>query len=53
MVEVIHLDSCVLRALLDPVEDRKRRSDATHLVNSNRDHAFRVSILASAKSLAS
>jgi hypothetical protein len=33
MVEVIHLDSCVLRALLDPAEDRMRKSDATHLVN--------------------
>jgi hypothetical protein len=46
MVEVIHLDSCVLRALLDAAEDMKRKSDAIHLVNSNRDHAFRVSMLA-------
>lgn len=32
MVEVIHLDSCLLRGLLDPEDKMELRSDAIHLM---------------------
>ena len=46
MVEVIHLDSCLLRGLIDSEDKRERRSEAVHLMNSSPGARFRVSILA-------
>jgi hypothetical protein len=46
LAEVIHLDSCILRALLDPEDERERISRARRLINSRSDATFRVSILA-------
>lgn len=46
MVEVIHLDSCILRGLMDSEDKRERRSEAIHLLNSSPGERFRISILA-------
>ena len=46
MVEVIHLDSCLLRGLLDHEDQQDTRSKARRLVNSMTGSVFRVSILA-------
>lgn len=46
MVEVTHLDSSLLRGMLDPEDESGKRTEATHLFNSSRGVRFRISILA-------
>lgn len=46
MVEVIHLDSCLLRGMLDSHDEAGNRTEAMHLLNSSPSVCFRVSILA-------
>ncbi|MEI6796112.1 MAG: hypothetical protein WCK39_04540 [Methanomassiliicoccales archaeon] len=46
MVEVIHLDSSLLRGLVDPDDDPANRSEAKRLLNSSPEARFRISILA-------
>lgn len=43
---MIHIDSCILRGMLDADDDRGNRREAIHLLNSSSDLCFRVSIVA-------
>lgn len=46
MVEVIHLDSSLLRGMMDPEDENGKRNEARHLFNSSPGVRFRISILA-------
>lgn len=46
MAEVMHLDSSLLRGMLDSLDDSRRRSESKHLFNSLTALQFRVSLLA-------
>lgn len=46
MDEVMHIDSMLLRGMLDPEDDAANRSEAMHILNSSPHVRFKVSILA-------
>jgi hypothetical protein len=46
MVEVTHLDSCILRAIIDRDDNKERKRIVRHLMNTTLDRPFRVSLVA-------
>lgn len=46
MENVMHLDSCILRAMMDKDDDAENRRTARHLMNTHHGRPFRVSIAA-------
>lgn len=46
MEQVTHIDSCILRAMVDEEDDARKRRLASHLLHANRGRPFRVSIIA-------
>lgn len=46
MVQLMHIDSCILRGFVDSEDRKERRNEAKHLLNSASRTSFRVSILA-------
>lgn len=51
MAEVIHIDSCLLRGLIDPDDNQDNRSRAKRLLNSSHGGRFKISILAAGEVL--
>ena len=51
MAEVIHLDSCLLRGLIDPDDIPKNRSRAKRLLNSSHEARYKMSTLAAGEVL--